>query len=221
MQRLGSMLGRLALAAALLLTVAGAAAGSAKADGSAQAGWYGPYSDGCDYYWNGDQWTGDVSCAASSDAGSGYAAGWYGPYGDGCDYYWDGAAWTGQADCPAAASPAYAAGWYGPFDDGCSYYWDGTEYTGDKQCAAGATAAGAVVAPMAPSVGTADGGVVVPALGGCGDFCTSSASGVLIGQLDQHPVDDATLGGMIRSGDASPNASECAEIRENICYQNP
>ena len=61
---------------------------------SAEAGWY--YGDdGCLYYWDGYQYTGDYDC---SGAGGGSNAGWY--YGDdGCLYYWDGYQYTGDYDC--------------------------------------------------------------------------------------------------------------------------
>ena len=92
------------------------------------AGWYGPYSDGCSYYWDGDEWTGHIDCGAT---GSG--AGWYGPYSDGCFYWWDGYDWSGEVACDSANG---GAGWYGPYDDGCYYWWDGFNWTGDVSCPA-------------------------------------------------------------------------------------
>ncbi len=95
---------------------------------NSRGGLYGPYADGCSYWWDGAQWTGEYSCT-----GSGTAGGWYGPFQDGGYYEWDGYQWTAQ-DCSQAATYAYPAGWYGPFQDGCYYEWDGVQFTGAANC---------------------------------------------------------------------------------------
>src|SRR5687767_14042299 len=99
-----------ALLAPLALDVRSAAA--------QEAGWY-EGGDGCDYWWDGYQYTGDYDCSAAGSTG--YAAGWY-DGGDGCLYYFDGYDYTGDYDCSANA------GWVAG-DDGCYYWWDGYEYT--------------------------------------------------------------------------------------------
>ncbi len=114
--------------------------GSAAAQDS--FGWYGPYDDGCYYWWDGYQWTGDVDCDGDGyvDAPANtYAAGWYGPYDDGCYYWWNGNDWTTDVDCDGdgftdTAATVYPADWYGPYDDGCYYWWDGTKYSGELDC---------------------------------------------------------------------------------------
>ena len=45
----------------------------ASAQDSYSAGWYGPFDDGCYYYWDGYQYTGDYDCGSS--AGGSAAAG--------------------------------------------------------------------------------------------------------------------------------------------------
>jgi hypothetical protein len=113
--------------------------GGAQDAAAQEAGWYDYYGDGCVYWWDGNQYTGDYDCSAvSSSQSSGFAAGWYDPYGDGCLYYYDGSQYTGDSDCSAAStSNGYAAGWYDYYGDGCLYYYDGTQYTGDYDCSAG------------------------------------------------------------------------------------
>lgn len=91
-----------------------------------EVGWYGPFDDGCSYWWDGYAWTGDADCSQSSYQFA--AADWYGPFSDGCSYWWNGYQYTGDYDCSAAAS--VTVGWYGPYQDGCSYYWDGATWTG-------------------------------------------------------------------------------------------
>lgn len=61
---------------------------------ASNAGWYGPYQDGCYYFWDGQQFTG-YDCTQSS------VYGWYGPYEDGCYYLWDGYQFI-STDCSAA-----------------------------------------------------------------------------------------------------------------------
>src|SRR4029079_9229438 len=61
----------------------------ASAQDSYSAGWYGPFDDGCYYYWDGYQYTGDYDCGSAASA----AAGWY-DGDDGCQYYWDGYDYT-------------------------------------------------------------------------------------------------------------------------------
>ena len=103
-------------------------------------GWYGPYDDGCNHWWDGYQWTYDVDCDFDglSDAAS-YPPGWYGPFENECNYWWDGAQYTGEFDCNGdgsadAVGETYPPGWYDPYDDGCRYWFDGTSYTGDTDC---------------------------------------------------------------------------------------
>ena len=53
-------------------------------------GWYGPYDDGCFYWWDGTRWTGDTDCNGDgyTDAAvTEYPAGWFGPFEDGCSYW--------------------------------------------------------------------------------------------------------------------------------------
>jgi hypothetical protein len=155
---------RLVFAALLVLHVALSLHGPGRVAAQDYSGWYGPFDDGCYYYWDGYQYTGDVDCGSS---GGGSEAGWYDYYGDGCLYYWDGYQWTGDYDCSSQVS-AYAGwydgddgcqyywdgyeytdvvcestvsyeGWYGPFDDGCYYWWDGYQYTGDYDCSESST----------------------------------------------------------------------------------
>src|SRR5689334_11146921 len=97
MQRWGRGPGRFAaglLVACLLLPQS---AGIARAQ---DAGWYGPYDDGCSYWWDGYAWTNDVDCDGDgyTDTTT-YPAGWYGPYDDGCSHWWDGHRWTNDVDC--------------------------------------------------------------------------------------------------------------------------
>ena len=106
------------------------------------AGWYGPYDDGCDHWWDGYQWTTAVDCDGDgyTDASvDSYPANWYGPYDDGCMHWWDGYQWTVYVDCDRdgladAGTVTYPAGWYGPFDDGCNYWWNGSLYSGEYDC---------------------------------------------------------------------------------------
>ncbi len=118
---------RWVLTVAIIVILSGVAVSPAPA-AAQESGWYGPYEDGCSYYWDGTQWTGDFDC--STWATTGYGAGWYDAYGDGCLYYFDGMNYTGDVDCSFATSAAYPAGWYGPFEGGCYYEWDGYAYTG-------------------------------------------------------------------------------------------
>src|SRR5215212_5713557 len=87
------------LAIAVLIGLSGAFdASSSPTRAQDYSGWYGPFDDGCYYWWDGYQYTGDVDCngdgyadsASGSNAASGAAAGWYGPFDDGCNYWWDG-----------------------------------------------------------------------------------------------------------------------------------
>jgi hypothetical protein len=73
---------RLACGLALVLLMGMAASSRAGAEAGG-AGWYGPYQDGCYYFWDTQQFTG-YDCTQSS------VYGWYGPYEDGCSYLWDG-----------------------------------------------------------------------------------------------------------------------------------
>ena len=73
---------RMACGLGMVLLVALATSPRVGAEGSG-AGWYGPYQDGCYYFWDGQQFTG-YDCTQSSFYG------WYGPYEDGCFYLWDG-----------------------------------------------------------------------------------------------------------------------------------
>jgi len=105
-------------------------------------GWYGPYDDGCSFWWDGEAWTSIVDCdgdgEADTDPGS-YPAGWYGPFDDGCRYYWDGTRYTGASDCNGdgetdAITETYQPGWYDLYGDGCLYWFDGDDYNGDIDC---------------------------------------------------------------------------------------
>jgi hypothetical protein len=122
------------LVACLLLTQT---AGIAQAQ---DAGWYGPYDDGCYHWWDGFAWTNDVDCDGdgyTDQSSTSYPAGWYGPYDDGCYHWWDGNTWTNDVDCDGDGYTdvtTFEPGWYGPFDDGCYYWWDGSAYTGDYDC---------------------------------------------------------------------------------------
>jgi hypothetical protein len=133
----GRVLGRFGVGIALACLLAASFAGFVRAQ---DAGWYGPYDDGCYHWWDGFQWTSDLDCNADGYAdtpASEYPAGWYGPYDDGCDHWWDGYRWSGDVDCDHDGytdSPTYPAGWYGPFEDGCRYRWDGSRYTGEADC---------------------------------------------------------------------------------------
>ncbi len=73
---------RVACGLGILLLATMTAAPQVGAEGYG-AGWYGPYQDGCYYFWDGQQFT-DYDCTPSS------VYGWYGPYEDGCYYLWDG-----------------------------------------------------------------------------------------------------------------------------------
>src|SRR4051794_23731243 len=63
------------------------------------SGWY-DGGDGCYYWWDGYQYTGDVDCNGDgyADSQSTAAAGWYDYYGDGCLYWFDGSQYTGAVD---------------------------------------------------------------------------------------------------------------------------
>jgi hypothetical protein len=107
------------------------------------SGWYGPFEDGCYYWWDGFQWTGDVDCNGDGSADSvqtTYAPGWYDVYGDGCLYWFDGTQYSGDVDCngdgypDSAETAAYSPGWYDVYGDGCLYWWDGAQYTGEADC---------------------------------------------------------------------------------------
>src|SRR5680860_596382 len=69
---------------------------SASAQGAeAASGWY-DGGDGCYYWFDGYQYTGDVDCDGDGYTDSQSTAaepGWYDYYGDGCLYYWDGYAY--------------------------------------------------------------------------------------------------------------------------------
>lgn len=58
--------------------------------------WYGPFQDGCSYFWDGLGFA-DYDCSESS------VYGWYGPYEDGCLYLWDGYRFI-ASDCSAGGT---------------------------------------------------------------------------------------------------------------------
>src|SRR5688572_18007320 len=98
------------------------------------AGWYGPYDDGCYYWWDGYQFTGDADCSAASTS-SGYAAVWYDAYVDGCLYWCDGFQYSGDVDCDGdgysdSVGAGYSPRWYDAYGDSCWHWFDGYQYTG-------------------------------------------------------------------------------------------
>jgi hypothetical protein len=173
------------------------------------AGWYGPYADGCSYWWDGYQWTGDRDCA---NAAATYAAGWYGPFDDGCYWYWDGAAYT-TSDCSAGShAVSYPAGWYGPFDDGCHYYYDGAAYTGHANCA---------FAIAASNVGiTFDAGTIGGSSFSSNIHVVPNATGPMVITRPNDPHVAVIL------SEAGTNAirnildPNCVEIVAGVCYTN-
>ncbi len=85
--------GRGFLLIAILLGLGGSLFAAPGGIGAQDAGWFGPFDDGCSYYWDGVQYTGDLDCSAVGGGGAtaGYPAGWYDASGDGCRSYYDGA----------------------------------------------------------------------------------------------------------------------------------
>src|SRR5215475_10298918 len=115
MRRRDRTTGRLGVGIVVACLLPGHLAGVALAQ---DAGWYGPYDDGCYHWWDGYQWTNDVDCN-----GDGYtdvttfAAGWYGPFDNGCYYWWNGNEYSGEYDCDGdgyadAAQETYPPNWY-------------------------------------------------------------------------------------------------------------